>query len=379
MSEGSAVKPIKTEEAHQAALAEIDTLFGAASGTPEANRLEVLCILVADYERKTHPIAPPDPVEFLSLSMQAQGRTQADLALVLGSRSRASEVLGRRRHLSSDMIEKLSKAWDLPAAVLSAPYQISGRLKRTAIRGAAALGIVLAFSVATVGGLFWSYGRNLPDTAALASYTPPNVERYDNEGKLVEYRRFVPLSKIPRHVVKAFVSAEDRHYYDHSGYSVPAIVRATLQNIVRIGTGKKPNGGSTITQQLAKNILLTGQPRSIGRKIKEIVLASRIEDTLSKDRILELYLNQIYFGGHSYGIAAAARQYFGKAPSELSVAEAAYLAALPKAPNSYRLDVPTNQPRAKKRRDWVLDRMADDGMITVSAAHLAREEPLIRN
>ena len=379
MSEGSAVKPIKTDEAHRAALAEVDTLFGATPGTSEADRLEVLCILVADYERKMHPIAPPDPVEFLNLSMQAQGHTQADLARVLGSRSRASEVLGRRRHLSPDMIEKLSEAWDLPTATLSAPYRISGRIKRTAIRGVAALGVILALGIATVGGLFWSYGRNLPDTAALASYTPPNVERYSAAGKLVEYRRFVPLSEIPLHVMKAFVSAEDRDYYDHSGYSMPAIIRAALQNIVRIGTGRKLNGAATITQQLAKNILLAGQSPSIERKIKEIVLASRIEGALSKERILELYLNQVYFGGHAYGIAAAAQQYFGKAPSDLSMAEAAYLAALPKAPNNYRLDVPTNQSRAKKRRDWVLDRMADDGMITVSAAHLARAEPLIGN
>lgn len=378
MSEGSVVKPIKTKEAHQAALAEIDTLFGATPGTAEADRLEVLSILVADYERKTHPIAEPDPVEFLTLSMKAQGRTQTDLGRVLGSRSRASEVLSRRRHLSPDMIEKLSEAWDLPSATLSTPYQIGGRMKRAAVRGAVALGIVLALGITTVGGVFWSYGRNLPDISSLATYSPPNVERYDAEGKLVEYRQFVPLSKVPPHVIKAFVSAEDRDYYDHSGYSVPAIVRAAFQNISRGVMGRKPNGGATITQQLAKNVLLAGQLPSLERKVKEIVLASRIEDALSKERILELYLNQVYFGGHAYGIAAAAQQYFGKAPSDLSVPEAAYLAALPKAPNNYRLDVPANQMRAKQRRDWVLTRMADDGMITASAAHIARSEPLIK-
>jgi penicillin-binding protein 1A len=113
--------------------------------------------------------------------------------------------------------------------------------------------------------------------------------------------------------------------------------------------------------------------------VKEIILARRIEAALDKNRILELYLNQIYFGGYAYGIAAAAEQYFGKTPADLSVAEAAYLAALPKAPNHYRLDLPHNRERAKERRDWVLTRMADDGLITVSAAHYARLEPLTRN
>jgi penicillin-binding protein 1A len=252
-------------------------------------------------------------------------------------------------------------------------------MKRTAVRGAAVLGLILVIGASSVGSLFWSYGRNLPGAADLVSYQPPNIERYGADGKLAEYRRFVPFSEIPKHVVKAFLAAEDQDYYAHSGYSVAAILRAAIQNLSLIGTGRKPDGGSTITQQLAKNLLLPGQPPSIERKIKEIVLANRIEDTLNKDRILELYLNQIYFGGPVYGIAAAARQYFGKSPMELSVAEAAYLAALPKAPNNYRLDVPKNQQRAKERRDWVLDRMADDGLITVSAARLARAEPLVGN
>lgn len=373
------VKPIKNDDDHKAALAEIDRLFSASPGTAEAERLEVLCILVADYERKSHPVGEPDPVDFLNLSMQARGYSQADLARVLGSRSRASEILSRRRHLSPDMIGKLTEAWSLPAAPLSATYAISGGMRRTAIRGAAALSLVLALGAGVITGVFWTYGQNLPDTVQLASYTPPDVQRYDAQGKLAEHRRFVPLAQIPPHVVKAFLAAEDSDYYAHSGYSVPAMLRAALQNLWAIGQGRKPNGASTITQQLAKNLLLPGQPPSIDRKIKEIVLASRIEASLDKDRILELYLNQIYFGGHAYGIAAAAEQYFVKKPEDLTVAEAAYLAALPKAPNNYRLDVAKNQERAKQRRDWVLERMADDGLITVSAARLARTEPLIRN
>jgi penicillin-binding protein 1A len=370
------VKPIRTADEHQAALGEIDRLFNAVPDTPEADRLAVLCILVADYERKFHPVAPPDPVEYLTFSMQAQGRSQADLAKVLGSRSRASEILSRRRHLSADMIAKLSQAWALPKEPLSATYRVSGGIGRMAVRGVAALGLILAVGAASIGGVFWSYGRDLPSTAELDRYTPPDVERHGADGKLAEYRRFVPLSQIPPHVVKAFLAAEDQDYYAHSGYSIPAITRAAFRNLTAEG---KLQGAATITQQLAKNLLLPGEPPSLQRKIRELILAARIEGTLDKDRILELYLNQIYFGGHAYGIAAAARQYFGKAPADLSVAEAAYLAALPKAPNHYRLDVPTNQHRAKERRDWVLDRMADDGLITVSAARLARAEPLIGN
>ncbi|WP_137390572.1 transglycosylase domain-containing protein [Rhodoligotrophos defluvii] len=374
-----AVRPIRSEADYRAALAEIDELFAAEPGSTEADRLEVLCILVAEYERKTHPVAPPDPVEFLSFAMRAQGRTQADLAEVLGSRSRASEVLSRKRHLSADMIAKLSERWSLPRDLLSAPYAIATGARQAARRAFAAAVIVLAVATAGIGGVFWSYGRELPSMAEITHYTPPELARYDADGRLVEYRRFVPLSQIPPHVVKAFLAAEDQDYYAHAGYSLPAIMRAAMQNLAGVGSGRKPSGGSTITQQLAKNLVLTGEAPSLDRKIKELILASRLERALSKDRILELYLNQIYFGGHAFGIAAAAQQYFGKRPDELSIAEAAYLAALPKAPNHYRLDVADNRARAKERRDWVLRRMADDGLITVSAAHFAQAEPLTRH
>lgn len=374
--EAAPLKPIRTEEEHRSALAEIDRLFGAPPGSDEADRLEVLCVLAADYERKVHSLPPPDPLEFLSLAMQMQGRSQADLAQVLGSRSRASEVLNRRRHLSADMIGKLAEAWHLPREPLSAPYAVTGGMKRAAMRGAAVLGVASLLTAATVGGVFWAYGRDVPSTAAIAGYTPPDLKRYGEDGRPVEYRRFVPLSGLPSHVVKAFLAAEDQDYFAHGGYSIPAILRAMAGNVT---SGGKPAGASTITQQLAKNVLLAGQAPSIARKVKEIILARRIEAALDKNRILELYLNQIYFGGYAYGIAAAAEQYFDKSPADLSVAEAAYLAALPKAPNLYRLDLPGNRERARERRDWVLTRMADDGLITASAAHFARGEPLIRN
>jgi penicillin-binding protein 1A len=252
----------------------------------------------------------------------------------------------------------------------------AGGLKRKAVRAAAALTLVLALGATATGGLFWTYGRGLPDSAAIAAFRPADIARAGPDGRLVEFRKFVPLSSIPPHLVLAFLAAEDEDYYGHHGYSFAGILRAAIHNVQHGRAGKKPQGGATITQQLAKNLFLAGQPPSLERKVKEIVLSRRIEATLTKDRILELYLNQIYLGGAAWGIGAAAEQYFGKQPSELSVAEAAYLAALPKAPDTYRLDLPDNVERAKERRDWVLAHMADGGLITTAAAQLAQAEPL---
>jgi penicillin-binding protein 1A len=307
--------------------------------------------------------------------VRAQGKGQRDIAEALGSRSRASEILNRKRHLSADMIEKLSRAFAIPAHLLAVPYEIAaGRLRRILAGGAATAAILLGILAGCTGVLFWQYGHDLPDAAALAAYHPPTVIRADETGRVVERRTFVPLSEIPPHVVKAFLAAEDQNFYDHGGVSTRAILRAMAQNVT--GLGSIPAGGSTISQQVAKNVLLPGQPRSIERKVKEVILARRIEANLTKDKILEIYLNQIYFGGNAYGVAEAAQAYFGKALADLTLAESAYLAALPKAPNHYRLDMAENRDRAKDRRDWVLARMADDGLITSTAAHLATGEPL---
>jgi penicillin-binding protein 1A len=376
MSANDAVKPVRTAGDHSEALKEIARLFDAAPGTPEADRLEVLSILTADYEQKHHTLAPAGPIELLTFAMRAQGRTQADLAQLLGSRSRASEVLNRRRHLSSEMVDKIARAWDLPAKLLAVPYTIQGGMKRKAIRAAAALAFVLTLGASAAGGLFWTYGRDLPDTAAIASYKPADITIVGPDGRLAEFRKFVPLSAIPPHVVLAFLAAEDEDYYGHGGFSIAGILRASIHNMQHRRAGRNPEGGATITQQLAKNLFLAGQAPSLERKVKEIILSRRIEEALTKDRILELYLNQIYFGGAAWGIAAASEQYFGKPPSGLSIAEAAYLAALPKAPNTYRLDMPDNLERAKQRRDWVLARMAGGGLITATAAQVAQTEPL---
>ncbi len=370
------VQPIRSRVDYEQALREIETLMNAEPGSSDEDRLEVLAALVAAYEAKQGSTKTADPINVLQLALRAQGKGQKDVAAALGSRSRASEILSRKRHLSADMIEKLSQAFSIPAHLLAMPYEVaSGRLRRILVGGATAGAIMLGLLGAGTGLLFWRYGQDLPNAAMLASYQPPNVLRKDETGRVVEQRSFVPLSQIPPHVVKAFLAAEDQDFYDHGGVSTRAVLRAAAQNIANLGVN--PAGGSTISQQVAKNVLLPGQPRSIERKVKEIILARRIEDSLTKDEILEIYLNQIYFGGSAYGIAAASRAYFGKEPRELTLAEAAYLAALPKAPNHYRLDMAENRDRAKDRRDWVLARMADDGLITTSAAHLAAGEPLV--
>ncbi len=356
------VRPIRNEADHQAALAEIDSLFAAVPGSAEADRLEVLAVLVSEYERTQEVEEPAHPIDILTMSMKGQGRTQADLAALLQSRSRASEVLGRRRQLSAAMVEKLAHAWSIPASLLSVPFRVHSRLAKALKTGAAVLAILIGLGAATVGGAFAYYGAHLPDGAQIeAAFTEAGAS----------ISLFTPLDQIPSEAIKAFVAAEDKDFYGHGGYSLAAILRAAVHGLV---SGKR-EGGATITQQLAKNVLLN-EPPSVRRKIKELILARRIEQTLSKDRILEAYFNRIYFGGKEYGIAAASLRYFGKAPADLTIAEAAYLAGLPKAPNTYRLDVPDNLDRAKGRRNWVLGRMAEDGLISVSAARLASAEPL---
>ncbi len=239
------------------------------------------------------------------------------------------------------------------------------------------LGIV----VAVAGGIFLlnQYGRDLPDYSQLKKYEPPIVTRiYAGDGRLLaeyaqEKRVFVPIATIPAIVKEAFLSAEDQNFYKHAGVDPTAIARAVITNFTQSGSGKRLKGASTITQQVAKNFLLTNEV-SYDRKIKEAILATRMEKAMSKDQILELYLNEIFLGQRSYGVAAAAQTYFNKPLENLSIAEAAYLAALPKAPNNYH---PIRKhDAAMARRNWVIDRMAEDGYITASQASLAKATPL---
>jgi penicillin-binding protein 1A len=198
---------------------------------------------------------------------------------------------------------------------------------------AATIGAV--FIVMILGGVFWMYGRDLPDHQALASYEPATISRvYSIQGRVMdefarERRMFTPVDEIPDIVKHAFVSAEDKHFYEHKGYDIQGILKAGLD----AAQGGRLRGASTITQQVMKNFLLDGS-RSFERKIKEIILASRLETTLSKDEILELYLNEIFLGQNSYGVTAAADTYFGKNLEELTPGEAAYLASLPKSPSN---------------------------------------------
>ncbi len=243
---------------------------------------------------------------------------------------------------------------------------------------ATALASLLMISAALAAGLLlWHLSADLPDHAELARYEPALTTRlHAADGRVIaEYARqnrlYLPLSAVPQRIVAAFLSAEDRHFYEHSGIDPKGIGRALLANLA--SDASRPQGASTITQQVAKNLLLSRE-QTYSRKIKEILLAFRIEEAFSKDRILELYLNEIYFGMGHYGIAAAALGYFEKSVHELSLAETAYLAALPKGPNNYH---PLRQPEAAMaRRNWVLERMAANGHIGQDEADAAMEEAL---
>ncbi len=242
----------------------------------------------------------------------------------------------------------------------------------------------LALILAVAGGvgviyILNVYGNDLPDYNQLANYDPPTVTRvHAGDGRIlaefaIEKRVFVPIEVIPKRVVNAFISAEDQNFYDHYGVDFLAVARAAVTNIFHLIQDKRPVGASTITQQVAKNFLLSNELK-LERKIREAILAFRIERAFTKDRILELYLSKIYLGFGSYGVAAASLNYFNKSLDELTLAEAAYLAALPKAPNNYH---PINRPAAAvARRDWVIGRMLEDGAIDEYEAEQAWAEPL---
>ena len=244
----------------------------------------------------------------------------------------------------------------------------------------------LVFSgLLAAGGALYAltyFGRDLPDYRQLAEYEPPIMTRiHAGDGSLIaevarEQRLFVPIDVVPDQVIGAFLSAEDKTFYTHPGVDIWGIARAVVVNARNMITGRRPVGASTITQQVAKNFLLTNEV-SYERKIKEAILAFRIERAFTKDQILELYLNEIYLGQGTYGVAAASLKYFGKALDELNVEEAAYLAALPKAPNNYHPI--RNRGRAISRRNWILNEMEDNGYLTADEAEAAARAPLLAN
>ena len=228
--------------------------------------------------------------------------------------------------------------------------------------------------------VFGVLSKDLPDYRQLAKYEPAVTTRlFAGDGQLLmeyaaEKRLFVPVDKIPERVKQAFIAAEDKHFYQHGGIDYIGIIRAIIHNIKNIGTGRRPSGASTITQQVAKNFLLSSEVSYI-RKIKEAILANRMNNAFSKDHILELYLNEIYLGNRSYGVAAAALNYFNKSLDELTLEEIAYLAALPKGPNNYH---PVRRyDAAVARRNWVIGRMVEDGYVTSEEAEEAVNKPLV--
>jgi penicillin-binding protein 1A len=239
--------------------------------------------------------------------------------------------------------------------------------------------IFFIVGVAAMAGLLWHYSKDLPDYSQLQDYEPPVMTRvHAADGSLLaeyakERRLYLPIQAIPKLVINAFVAAEDKNFYQHPGVDIYGIARAGMLYVENYGTGRRPQGASTITQQVAKNFLLTNEV-SFQRKIKEALLALRIERTYSKQKILELYLNEIYLGFGAYGVAAASLLYFDKSVHELSIAESAYLAALPKGPNNYNPF--RRHDEAVGRRNYVIDRMVEDGYITAAQAEKAKKDPL---
>jgi penicillin-binding protein 1A len=245
-------------------------------------------------------------------------------------------------------------------------------------------GLLFLF-VVVAGGLtaavyIYSFTRDLPSVEALQNYQPPITTRvYAGDGTLLgEYARerriFVPISFVPKLVIDAFTSAEDKNFFSHPGIDPSGIMRAAVKDVFNVIQHKRLEGASTITQQVAKNFLLNSEVK-FSRKIKEAILAVRIDATYSKQKILELYLNEIFLGQNSYGVAAAALNYFGKSLDQLDIAEVAFLAALPKAPSNY--DPRTNKAAALERRNWVIGQMAENGYITAEQARDAIAEPLV--
>ena len=258
--------------------------------------------------------------------------------------------------------------------------------RRRRFRGVGIIRLLMVlFAVVGVGGAVAAYGlyhslqADLPDYRWLADYQPQQMSRiYAADSQLMaelanERRVFVPIEAIPARLQQAFISAEDQRFRDHYGVDPMGMGRAALAYAQTYGQGRRMQGASTITQQVAKNMLV-GSDRTLLRKAREALLALRLERALSKERILEIYLNEIFLGAQAYGVAAAAQSYFNHSLDELTLAEMAFLASLPKAPNNYN---PARFPeQARIRRNWVLDRMVDDGAITAAEAAAAKRDPV---
>lgn len=242
------------------------------------------------------------------------------------------------------------------------------------------LGVIgLIGGVGACVGLLYYFGRDLPDYHALANYEPPIVTRaFASDGRLLaefatEKRVYVPITTVPPRIIGAFLSAEDKNFYTHPGIDAAGIVRSALTNLSHIGSRRRPVGASTITQQVARNFFLTNEVSYV-RKVKEAILSFRLEQAFTKDQLLQLYLNEIYLGQSAYGVAAAALEYFNKPLDELTIEEAAYLGALPKAPNNY--NPVRHYAAAMGRRNWVIDQMMSNKYITKAEGEMAKLKPI---
>ena len=323
------------------------------------------------------------------IASEPTSTSDGDGLAVTGSAEREMKEASMNDDTKKDAAPLVASAASLSAPV--APKKTKRRKSSNAssgILGLAGEGVGLILSLGTLGaigamsfaGLYLNkLAADLPDYEVLADYEPPVTTRvYAGDGSLVaefarERRLFVPIEAIPARVKSAFVSAEDNAFYEHNGLAFRGIVRSQISNISNIMNGRRLEGGSTITQQVAKNFLLNSEQK-IDRKLKEWLITRRIEDAFTKDQILELYLNEIYLGNRSYGVAAAALNYFDKSLDELDIQEAAYLAAIPKGPSNYH--PVRNRDRAIERRNWVISRIADDGHITPEEMRAAQDTDL---
>ncbi len=240
--------------------------------------------------------------------------------------------------------------------------------------------VVFLVGVAGVAGAIWHFSKDLPDYSQLQDYEPPVMTRvHASDGALLgeyskERRLYLPIQAVPKLVINAFLAAEDKNFYEHGGIDFSGMARAAVLYAQNYGSNRRPQGASTITQQVAKNFLLTNEV-SFARKIKEALLAMRIERAYSKDRILELYLNEIYLGLGAYGIAAASLVYFDKSVNELTVAEAVLSGGA--AEGAGALHPVRNRDRAIERRNYVIDRLLENGWIKQADADKARKDPLM--
>ncbi|MDD3837671.1 MAG: transglycosylase domain-containing protein, partial [Phenylobacterium sp.] len=247
-----------------------------------------------------------------------------------------------------------------------------------AVAGVAALSAIAVAGLCLAIYTAWLF-HDMPDAADLADYRPPTASRaYAWDGTLIgefsrERRIYVPYDAMPPTLVQAFLAAEDRSFFQHGGVDPAGLTRAMIKNVFNLARGRRLEGGSTITQQVAKNVLLTSDV-TLGRKLREAILAGSLERVLTKEQILELYLNEIWLGYRSYGVGAAAYNYFGKSINDLTLSEAAYLAALPKGPQNYHPI--RRKEQAVARRNWILGEMASLGWVSHEEARKAMAEDL---